>query len=63
MKDLIRGLRANKADEALFISHAIDEIREEVKSKDMDIKAAAILKLVYVCYLTGIVYMLIQWHS
>lgn len=51
LQDLIRGLRANKKEESKFISQAIDEIREEVKKKDMDLKAAAILKLVYVCEL------------
>ncbi|GJJ13138.1 hypothetical protein Clacol_007388 [Clathrus columnatus] len=45
LQDLIRGLRANKKDEAKFIARAIDEIRDEVKSKDMDLKAAALLKL------------------
>jgi AP-3 complex subunit delta-1 len=48
LSDLIRGLRANKGDESQFIARAVDEIRTEVKSKDMDLKAAAILKLVYV---------------
>ena len=48
LKDLIRGLRANKQDEAKFIARAIDEIRDEVKSKDMELKAAAVLKLTYV---------------
>ncbi|KAG9083251.1 AP-3 complex subunit delta [Ceratobasidium sp. 370] len=47
LSDLIRGLRANKGDESQFIATAIDEIRAEVKSKDMDLKAAAVLKLVY----------------
>jgi len=41
-------MRANKKDEAKFISQAIDEIRDEVKSKDMELKAAAVLKLTYV---------------
>ena len=49
LQDLIRGLRANKKDEAKFIAQAVDEIRKEVKSKDMDLKAAAVLKLTYVC--------------
>ena len=49
LQDLIRGLRAHKNDEALFIARAIDEIREEVRSKDMELKAAAVLKLTYVC--------------
>lgn len=48
LQDLIRGLRANKKDEAKFIAQAVDEIRKEVRSKDMDLKAAAVLKLTYV---------------
>ncbi|KAI0354633.1 Ap3d1 protein [Trametes cingulata] len=47
LQDLIRGLRANKKDEAKFISQAVDEIRQEIRSKDMEIKAAAVLKLTY----------------
>ncbi|EIN14349.1 Adaptor protein complex AP-3 delta subunit [Punctularia strigosozonata HHB-11173 SS5] len=47
LQDLIRGLRANKKDEAKFIAQAMDEIRKEVKSKDMELKAGAILKLTY----------------
>ncbi|PIL31329.1 hypothetical protein GSI_06027 [Ganoderma sinense ZZ0214-1] len=47
LQDLIRGLRANKQDENKFISQAVDEIRKEIKDKDMEIKAAAILKLTY----------------
>lgn len=48
LQDLIRGLRANKKDEAKFIAKAVDEIREEIRSKDMELKAAAVLKLTYV---------------
>ena len=48
LRDLIRGLRANKKDEAVFINKAVDEIREEIKSKDMELKAGAIMKLTYV---------------
>ncbi|ETW86760.1 hypothetical protein HETIRDRAFT_166278 [Heterobasidion irregulare TC 32-1] len=51
LQDLIRGLRANKKDEAKFIAQALDEIRREVKSKDMELKAGAVLKLTYVCCL------------
>ncbi|KAG6911280.1 hypothetical protein DXG01_002119 [Tephrocybe rancida] len=47
LQDLIRGLRANKKDEAKFISKAVDEIRAEIKSDDMELKAAAVLKLTY----------------
>lgn len=48
LKDLIRGLRAHKNDESKFIAQAIDEIRQEVKSKDVELKTAAVLKLTYV---------------
>lgn len=51
LQDLVRGLRANKRDEAKFIAQAVDEIRMEVRSKDMELKAGAILKLTYVRYL------------
>ncbi|KAI9513115.1 adaptin N terminal region-domain-containing protein [Russula earlei] len=47
LQDLIRGLRANKKDEAKFIAQAVNEIRQEVKSKDMGLKAGAVLKLTY----------------
>ncbi|KZT27607.1 Adaptor protein complex AP-3 delta subunit [Neolentinus lepideus HHB14362 ss-1] len=47
LQDLIRGLRANKKDESKFIAQAVDEIRQEIKSKDMELKAAAVLKLTY----------------
>ena len=48
LQDLIRGLRANKQDEASFIATAIEEIRREIKTKDMELKAGAVLKLTYV---------------
>ena len=48
LQDLIRGLRANKHDEARFINQAIDEIRTEARSKEMEVKAAAILKMTFV---------------
>jgi AP-3 complex subunit delta-1 len=48
LQDLIRGLRANKKDESKFIANAVDEIRNEIKSKDMELKAGAVLKLTYV---------------
>lgn len=49
LQDLIRGLRANKKDESKFIAKAVDEIRREIKSEDMELKAGAVLKLTYVC--------------
>ncbi|KAH6917072.1 Ap3d1 protein [Coprinopsis sp. MPI-PUGE-AT-0042] len=47
LQDLIRGLRANKKDEAKFLAKAVDEIRQEIKSEDMELKAGAVLKLTY----------------
>ncbi|KAJ7204362.1 adaptin N terminal region-domain-containing protein [Mycena pura] len=47
LQDLIRGLRANKKDESKFIAKAVDEIRKEIKSDDMELKAGAVLKLTY----------------
>ena len=48
LQDLIRGLRANKADESKFIAKAIEEIRHEIKTEDMELKAGAVMKLIYV---------------
>jgi AP-3 complex subunit delta-1 len=48
LQDLIRGLRANKKDESKFVGKAVDEIRQEIKSDDMELKAGAVLKLTYV---------------
>ncbi|KLO06308.1 Adaptor protein complex AP-3 delta subunit [Schizopora paradoxa] len=47
LQDLVRGLRANKGDQSRFIAEAIDEIRREVRGDDMELKAAAVLKLTY----------------
>ena len=49
LQDLIRGLRSHKDDEARFIASAIDEIRVEVRSEDMELKSGAVVKLTYVC--------------
>lgn len=45
---LIKALRANKNDEVRVVQQALDECRKEISNKDMDVKAAAVLKLVYV---------------
>lgn len=44
---LIRGLRNHKGDEDKYIQDSIRECRKEVKSQDMDQKATALLKLIY----------------
>eukprot|EP00727_Mastigamoeba_balamuthi_P006954 m51a1_g288 Adaptor protein complex 3 (AP-3), delta subunit (1226) ;mRNA; f:332502-337407 len=47
MTDLVRGIRANKRNEAAFISDQIQVIREELRQSNINKKANAILKLVY----------------
>ena len=45
---LIKGLRSHRGkDEAKYIAAMMDDIRGEIKSADMDIKAEAVLKLAY----------------
>jgi hypothetical protein len=56
LQDLIRGLRANKQDENKFIAKAIEEIRAEIRTDDMHLKAGAILKLTYVGSLLYFIY-------
>jgi AP-3 complex subunit delta len=45
--DLIRGLRHHKGHEKEYIQNCLKECRAEVRSRDMDVKATALLKLVY----------------
>lgn len=53
LQDLIRGLRAHKnsskAELDSFLDEAIREIKLELKGKDMELKAAGVVKLCYVC--------------
>ncbi|KOS14711.1 adaptor protein complex ap-3 delta subunit [Malassezia pachydermatis] len=45
---LIKGLRSHRGkDEAKYVASMLEEIRAEIKSADMDIKAEAVLKLAY----------------
>jgi AP-3 complex subunit delta len=45
--DLIRGLRSHKGSEAEYIQSILKECRTEIRSQDMDVKATALLKLIY----------------
>jgi AP-3 complex subunit delta len=45
--DLIKGLRSHKGSETAYIETAMRECRAEIRSQDMDVKATALLKLVY----------------
>ncbi|PNY28932.1 AP-3 complex subunit delta [Tolypocladium capitatum] len=45
--DLIKGLRNHKGNEKEYIQKTLKECRAEVRSQDMDVKATALLKLIY----------------
>lgn len=45
--DLIRGVRNHRGNEREYIQNCLKECRAEVRSQDMDLKATALLKLVY----------------
>ncbi|KUI52606.1 AP-3 complex subunit delta [Cytospora mali] len=45
--DLIRGLRNHKGHEREYIQNCLKECRAEIRGQDMDLKATALLKLVY----------------
>ncbi|CAD6891034.1 unnamed protein product [Tilletia laevis] len=49
LSSLIKGLRSHRGtkDEARYIAGVLEEIREEVKSGDMQVKTEAVLKLTY----------------
>ena len=48
LQALIRGLRSHRGkDEARYVASVLDEVRAEVKSGDMEVKAEAVLKLAY----------------
>ncbi|KAI9717314.1 MAG: hypothetical protein M1812_004841 [Candelaria pacifica] len=45
--DLIRGLRHHKGNEREYIQNSLRECRAEIRTQDMDVKATALLKLIY----------------
>ncbi|RFU34653.1 hypothetical protein B7463_g1683, partial [Scytalidium lignicola] len=45
--DLIRGLRNHKGNEKEYIQNSLKECRAEIRGQDMDLKATALLKLIY----------------
>jgi AP-3 complex subunit delta-1 len=52
LSDLIKGIRTNKKGEADFIQQCIDEIRQELKNKEILVKVTAISKMTYL-YMLG----------
>jgi AP-3 complex subunit delta len=47
LTDVVRGIRASKRDTALYISACIAEIKQEIASNDMSVKANALQKLTF----------------
>uniref|UniRef100_A0A7S3L733 Clathrin/coatomer adaptor adaptin-like N-terminal domain-containing protein n=1 Tax=Amphora coffeiformis TaxID=265554 RepID=A0A7S3L733_9STRA len=47
LTDIVKGIRASKRDTALYISQCIAEIKTEIHSKDMYVKANALQKLTF----------------
>ncbi|KAG9258298.1 adaptin N terminal region-domain-containing protein [Emericellopsis atlantica] len=45
--DLIRGLRNHKGNEKDYVQKSLKECRSEIRSQDIDLKATALLKLIY----------------
>ena len=49
LSSLIKGLRSHRGrDERRYVATIMDEIKHEIRSGDMDVKAEAVLKLTYV---------------
>jgi AP-3 complex subunit delta-1 len=47
LQDIVKGIRASKRDTSLYISQCIAEIKAEINSSDMYIKANALQKLTF----------------
>ena len=47
LSDIVKGIRASKRDTALYISQCIAEIKTEINSSDMYVKANALQKLTF----------------
>jgi AP-3 complex subunit delta-1 len=50
LTDLVRGIRANKKNEAQYIGQCLQEIREEIRTNDRQKKLVAVQKLTYVSF-------------
>jgi len=46
--DLVKGIRAANNDAPAYIAKAIQDIKEELKNRDVGVKATALQKLTYV---------------
>ena len=55
LQDLVKGLRDCKTDTEVqaFIGKAVAEVKEEAGSREVYVKANALLKAVYVSFVAG----------
>lgn len=54
LQDMVKGIRNAGNDATAYTAKCIQEIKEELKSKDVTIKAQALQKLIYVSILASI---------
>eukprot|EP00112_Aurelia_sp_Birch-Aquarium-sp1_P011804 Seg2482.5 transcript_id=Seg2482.5/GoldUCD/mRNA.D3Y31 product="AP-3 complex subunit delta-1" protein_id=Seg2482.5/GoldUCD/D3Y31 len=47
LNDLVRGIRNNKNNEAKYINQCLEDIKQELRQENMNIKANAVAKLIY----------------
>jgi AP-3 complex subunit delta len=47
LTDVVKGIRSSKRDTTLYISQCIAEIKAEISSSDMSVKANALQKLTF----------------
>ena len=48
LQDMVKGIRGSKGDDRTYIQSCLADIRKEVKSPDVAVKAQALQKLTYV---------------
>ena len=48
LQDVIKGIRNPKSDPVAFVAKVTQEIKEELKSRDITVKAQALQKMTYV---------------
>ncbi|XP_067642164.1 AP-3 complex subunit delta isoform X2 [Eurosta solidaginis] len=48
LTDLVRGIRNNKDNEAKYIAQCIEEIKQELRQDNMNVKCNAVAKLTYI---------------
>jgi AP-3 complex subunit delta-1 len=57
LQDLVKGIRSHKRDASAFISQCVVDIKTELRSTDISIKAEAVRTAAYPCYCLVLVLM------